>query len=100
MPYSPNNAVEKGTSATNITVTTYHDLEVDDTANNVTYTLLGVTNVSGSLYVTAGTIAIGTTTLNVTENVTNDDTITISTGTFDVDGNLDVGTLTATGAAP
>ena len=85
-----------GATATNIAAATYHDLEVNA---DTTFTLLNTTNVTGALTVTDGTLVVGARTLNVTENVTNNDTITISTGTLDVDGDLDVGTLTATGAA-
>ncbi|MFC1480189.1 filamentous hemagglutinin N-terminal domain-containing protein, partial [Candidatus Omnitrophota bacterium] len=86
-----------GGSVTNVALTTYHDLEVNGAT---TYSLeSGTTTVAGSLYVTAGTLAIGANTLNITGDVTNAATITLSTGILDVDGNLDVGTLTCTGVS-
>ena len=90
-----------GSGTVNMKQGTYHDLTLDDSAGSAVYTLgSGTTAVTGTLTNSDGTLAIGANTLNVTESVTNDDTVTISTGTYNVDGTtFDVGTLECTDAA-
>jgi hypothetical protein len=90
-----------GTLQTTIAGTTYNNyLELMAGAASSDFILGGdVTCGYLLMWNSLSNLAIGSNTLNVTANASNPGTITISTGTLDIDGNFTVGTLTATGAA-
>lgn len=91
------------TGTVNVMTATYSDLVFNDAGGDAIFTMpSGTTNLTRSLYVNAGTVAIGSNTVNVTRNVLTNDLITISTGTLDVDGNSGIygtGTLNCTGSS-
>jgi len=92
----------KASGTPSVRIGTYHDLTFNDSAGSAVYTLdSGTANVTGTLTITGGTLAIGASPriLNVTESVANSDIITIGTGTLDVTGSITVGTLTCSGAS-